>query len=175
MIFNDHALDSRACMGMVEPYNPAHLSGCSLDLTLSDHILIESLDMHHNGWVEVDITEGYTMAPKQFVLASTAETVTIPHDCCGQVILRSSAARAGLNHALAGFLDAGFSGTITLELTNQLQLSTFDLFKGQRLLQLVIHQLNSTPSNTYDRTGNYHGQSRTTPSNLNFAALQHNG
>lgn len=168
MILNDHSLDMRARAGMVTPYNPKHLSGCSLDLTLSDHILIESLDQYANGWAEADISKGYILAPKQFVLASTAETVMIPHDCCGQVFLRSSAARAGLDHCLAGFLDSGFKGTITLELSNKLQLSTFELFKGQRLLQLVIHQLDSTPSNTYDKTGNYHGQSRTTPSNLQF-------
>ena len=171
MILNDLALDKRAKAGMVTPYNPAHLSGCSIDLTLSDHILVESLDDSSNGWVECDITDGYSMIPKQFVLASTAEVITIPHDCCGKIFLRSSAARAGLDHCLAGFLDSGFSGQVTLELSNKLQLHNFELCKGQRLIQLVIYQLNSTPSNTYDRTGNYHNQRRATPSNLNFAPL----
>lgn len=173
MVLNDNALDTLAKAGMVEPYNPAHLSGCSIDLTLSDHILVESLNDNSNGWVECDITDGFAVKPKQFVLASTAEVITIPHDCCGKIFLRSSAARAGIDHALAGFLDAGFSGQVTLELINNLQLRSFELCKGQRLIQLVVYQLNSTPSNTYDLTGNYHGQRRVTPSNLNFAPLRH--
>lgn len=170
-VLNDHALDTLAQAGMVKPYNPAHLSGCSIDLTLSDHILVESVDDNSNGWVECSIENGYPMKPKQFVLASTAEVITIPHDCCGKIFLRSSAARAGLDHCLAGFLDAGFSGQVTLELSNKFQLHNFELRKGQRLIQLVVYQLNSTPSNTYDLTGNYHGQRRVTPSNLRFDPL----
>ena len=126
VVLNDSALHHEADQGMVKPYNPLHVSPCSIDLTLGDKILIESLDQNGNGWVEIDITNPYQLKPKQFILATTAETVRIPDDLSGQIILRSSAARAGWNHALAGWIDPGFNGQITLELTNQKQLNFLD-------------------------------------------------
>ncbi len=156
---------------MVEPYNPRHCSPCSIDLTIGDHVLVESLDDNGNGWVEIDITDGMQVIPKQFLLATTEEVITMPEDMCGQIILRSSAARAGWNHALAGFIDPGFSGQVTLELTNQLQLNQLTITKGDRLVQLVLHSLNEAPLHSYSVVGNYRNQRRVTPSNLNLSSI----
>ena len=170
-VVNDLSLAIHAKAGMVDPFIPSHLGPCSLDLTLSDHIFIESLDDNGGPWVEVDITDPYPLRPKQFCLASTHEVISIPEDMCGQIVLRSSAARAGLNHALAGFLDSGFSGQVTLELTNQLQLSSFKLHAGQRLVQLILHKLNAPAGSPYALRGNYQHQRGVTPSNNNFAPI----
>ena len=120
----------------------------------------------------IDITEPYQIKPKQFFLATTAETVSIPDDLSAQIILRSTAARAGFNHALAGWIDPGFRGQITLELTNQLQLHDLTVQAGMRLVQLVVFQLNYPVTNSYRVLGNYQGQQGVTPSNLNLQPIQ---
>ena len=171
MVLNDSALHHHADKGMVKPYNPLHVSCCSIDLTLGDEILVESLDMNSNGWVPVSIKEPYQLKPKQFILATTAETVRIPDDLLGQIILRSSAARAGWNHALAGWIDPGFNGQITLELTNQKQLNFLEIQAGMRLVQLVCFKLNVPASSPYYKVGNYCDQVGPTPSNNNLQSI----
>ena len=72
MIIADSSLHTLATGGMVHPYNDKHLSCCSIDLTLGDKILIESLDQRGNGWVEMDITVS---------LRTQAKTVCPCHHC----------------------------------------------------------------------------------------------
>lgn len=172
MILNDSSLGLLSAENfLVTPFNPNHVGPCSIDLTLSDTVLVESCDDKNGPWCSVNIDNGYKIAPKQFFLASTAETVAIPPDCCGQIILRSSTARAGINSLYAGFIDPGFVGTITLELVNELQLSHFEVQTGQRLIQLIIHSLNEPAVCPYEIKGNYQNQSAVTPSNLNFNSI----
>ncbi len=167
-VLSDQALTDLASNGMVKPFDSESVSPCSIDLRLGSQIQVESLDDNGNGWVPMDITAGYLLKPKQFVLAHTRETVTIPDGYSGQILLRSSAARAGFNHALSGWCDPGFSGQITLELTNQLQLHDLRICAGQRLLQLIIFGLDTPPALSYELTGNYQNQTGATISNLNF-------
>lgn len=167
-VLSDNALANLALNGLVEPFIPAHLSPCSIDLTLGDQIQVESLDDHGNGWVPLSISDPYFLRPKEFILASTAERVSIPENCSGQILLRSSAARAGYQHSLAGWLDPGFEGEVTLELCNQLLLHTLPLQAGQRLLQLIIFSLDAPPARSYSEVGNYQNQTGPTVSNLNF-------
>ena len=170
-VLHDTALAINAKAGMIKPFNADHISPSSVDLTLDDHILVESLDDNSNGWVEMDITTPYSLTPGQFVLASTAEVIAIPPDCCAQIILRSSAARAGFDHCLAGWIDSGWEGQITLELRNNLQLRPLQIHAGQRLVQLVVHKLVAPPAALYGVKGNYQHQRRTTPSNNNLSAI----
>lgn len=174
-VLNDSTLRRYASSGMVQPFNPQHISPCSVDLTLGNEILVESLDMNTNGWVPMDITEPYDLKPKQFILATTAETIKLPDDVSAQIILRSSAARAGWNHALSGWIDPGWSGQITLELTNQRQLSFLSVQAGQRLVQLVCFKLNQPAAMPYGLTGNYQNQVGVTPSNNNLSPITDNG
>ena len=171
MILSDTRIAINGKAGMIQPFNEDHISAASYDLTLADHILVESVDDNSDGWIEVNIDKPYIVKPKQFILASTEEIVTIPPNLCAQVVLRSSAARAGWNHALAGWIDPGFSGQITLELTNQRQLADLEVHTGQRLLQLVVHQLVTPPQALYGVKGNYQHQRRVTRSNLNLKAV----
>lgn len=151
---SDSALHSLANGGAVNPYNLNHLSPSSIDLTLGDTIQIESLDDSGNGWVEINIDTPYSLRPGQFVLGHTAEWIEMPLDCLGMVILRSSAARAGYDHAMAGLIDPGFCGEITLELSNKLQLHTLELQTGKRLVQLVMFKLDKEPFKPYGLTQN---------------------
>ena len=167
-VLSDNTLHDLARDGLISPYNPAYVSPCSIDLTLGSEIQIECLDDKMGPWLSMDITDPYRLKPKQFILAHTAETITIPDGYSGQILLRSSAARAGFNHALAGWIDPGFHGQITLELTNQLQLHDLEIHAGQRLLQLIIFSLDTPTTRPYGMVGNYQNQTGATISNLNF-------
>lgn len=167
-VLSDSTLKGLALNGLVSPFNPAHVSPCSIDLTLGTEIQVESLDDKMGPWLSMDITDPYFLKPKEFVLACTAETVSIPDNCSGQILLRSSAARAGYQHSLAGWLDPGFEGQVTLEICNQLLLHQLPLQAGQRLLQLIIFSLDMEAAFPYDLVGNYQNQTGATVSNLNF-------
>ena len=75
----------------------------------------------------------YDLAPGQFCLAATAETFYLPDNIAAEFKLKSSLARAGLNHALAGFADPGWTGSVlTLELTNTLRWHSLRLRPGMK-------------------------------------------
>lgn len=69
--------------------------------------------------VEVEPDEPFVLHPGEFVLGSIYETVTLPDDVAARVEGKSSLGRLGLlTHATAGFVDPGFSGHVTLEVSN---------------------------------------------------------
>jgi len=66
--------------------------------------------------IEIDISDRteedpYYLAPSEFVLAETIETFNLPDDISAQFVLKSSRAREGLNHLLAGWCDPGWHGS----------------------------------------------------------------
>ena len=102
--------------------------------------------------------EPYLLRPGQFVLAQTLETFAIPRDLSAQFLLKSSRAREGLGHLLAGWIDPGWHGSVlTLELQNVRQLQCVPLWPGMRIGQIVFHTLAERPQVTYDQTGRYNG------------------
>lgn len=85
----------------------------------------------------------FFIQPGEFILGVTAEKVKIPNDLVARVEGRSSLGRLGLIiHATAGFIDAGFEGTITLEIGNINKLP-IALYPGQRICQLAFEQMTS--------------------------------
>ena len=172
MILNDVALRQRAIDGLVSPLTLSNVQGSSIDLTLGTTIKVEAPVGSGGDWFEVDLTEqGYALDPGEFILAHTAETITIPDDCSAMVLLRSSAARAGYEHSLAGWCDPGFSGQITLELRNNLRFRHLPVSAGLRLCQLVVHKLEAAPEQLYAVRGSYQGQTGATASNNNFTQV----
>ena len=81
----------------------------------------------------------FVLEPNHFVLASTAESIRVPHDMAAYVEGRSSIGRLGLQVQNAGLIDAGFHGQITLELENQTGFPIV-LKKGVRICQIVFVQ-----------------------------------
>lgn len=172
MILNDSALRQRAVEGLVSPLTLSNIQGSSIDLTLGSTIKVENLEgVGWDMWRDVDITQPYRLAPGEFILAHTAETISIPEDCSGMVLLRSSAARAGYEHSLAGWCDPSFKGQITLELRNNCRYHYLPVECGMRLCQLVVHKLVNVPDQPYDIRGNYQGQMGVTESNYNFSEV----
>ena len=173
MILNDYSLHTRAERGMVKPYNSNHLQGCSIDLTLGPYIQIETGSDEEKAFRALDLSERgpYQMAPGEFLLAHTSETISIPDDCCGDLVLRSSAARAGFDHCLSGLIDPCFEGELTLELRNNLRNHTLDVYPGMRICQLVVHKLNYQSYSPYAERGHYQHQTGARLSNYNFKNL----
>lgn len=112
---------------------------------------------------EVPEGEYFELAPGEFALGAVLEHVAVGNTLCVQVDGRSSVGRGGLLvHATAGFVDPGFAGHITLELTNLNRLP-MRLWPGMRLGQLIVHPLNSRARRPYgseDRGSHYMNQPR---------------
>ena len=115
----------------------------------------------------------FILHPGEFVLASTYEVITLPDDIAGRLEGKSSLGRLGLlTHSTAGFIDPGFSGHITLELSNVANLPV-KLYPGMKIGQLCLIKLSSSAEHPYGSAlygSRYQGQRGPTPSKswLNF-------
>ena len=111
--------------------------------------------------VEVDPAEAFILHPGEFVLGSTFELVTLPDDIAARLEGKSSLGRLGLlTHSTAGFVDPGFSGHVTLELSNVATLP-IKLWPGMKIGQLCFFRLTSPSEHPYgsDKYGSrYQGQ-----------------
>lgn len=104
--------------------------------------------------IEVDPKEPFILHPGEFVLGSTYEQVTLPDNIAARLEGKSSLGRLGLlTHSTAGFIDPGFSGHVTLELSNVATLP-IKLWPGMKIGQLCFFQLSSPAINPYG-TGAY--------------------
>ncbi len=123
--------------------------------------------------VEVEPNEHFILHPGEFVLASTYEIITLPDDIAGRLEGKSSLGRLGLlTHSTAGFIDPGFSGHITLELSNVANLPV-KLFPGMKIGQLCLIKLSSPAEHPYGSAvyaSRYQGQRGPTASRswINF-------
>ncbi len=117
--------------------------------------------------------EPFILHPGEFVLGATYEKVTLGDDIAARLEGKSSLGRLGLlTHSTAGFVDPGFTGHITLELSNMATLPIM-LWPGMKIGQLCFFQLSSAAENPYGSAVNlsrYQGQRGPTASrsHLNF-------
>ena len=100
---------------------------------------------------------GMPLQPGEFILASTYERVALPDNISAQFLLKSSIARCGVNHLLAGWIDAGFAGNITLELHN-VSRNPILLTSGMKIGQLVFFKHTDTGLMSYRHRGQYVGK-----------------
>jgi dCTP deaminase len=124
--------------------------------------------------VEVDGGEPFILHPGEFVLGSTLERITLPDDLVARLEGKSSLGRLGLLiHSTAGFIDPGWDGHVTLELSNVANLP-ITIYYGMKIGQLSFVQLTEPAEHPYG-TGalgsKYQGQAGPTPSRYwkNFA------
>ena len=156
----------------LEPYDPGMIQPSSIDVRLDkffrlfdNHkypVIDPSLDQPElTRLVEVSSDDGFVLHPGEFVLGSTLETVTLPDDQAARVEGKSSLGRLGLmTHATAGFVDPGFSGHVTLELSNVATLPII-LWPGMKIGQLCFFRLSSPAENPYGSAkygSHYQGQ-----------------
>jgi len=104
--------------------------------------------------VEAKPSEPFILHPGEFVLGSTYEQVSLPDDVAARLEGKSSLGRLGLlTHSTAGFIDPGFTGHVTLELSNVATLPIM-LWPGMKIGQLCFFRLSSPAENPYG-TGAY--------------------
>ena len=157
----DHQLRSLCrTTGLVEPFDPDLVNPASIDVTLGSTILREGRHAYtgEDRWVEVDIENGvYSLEPGEFVLAHTAELIRVPNYLECVFNLKSSRGREGYDHLMAGYIDPGFTGRVTLELVNVNRYHHLPLEHGMRIGQLRFSRLDAKPLRSYAVTGRYHG------------------
>ena len=169
---------------VLDPYDPAMVQPSSVDVRIDrffrlfDNHKYAHIDPAENQpdltrLVEVAADEPFILHPGEFVLGSTYEMVTLPDDIAARLEGKSSLGRLGLlTHSTAGFIDPGFSGHVTLELSNMATLP-IKLWPGSKIGQLCFFKLTSPAEHSYGsgQYGNrYQGQRGPTASrsHLNF-------
>jgi dCTP deaminase len=117
--------------------------------------------------VEVPDDEAFLLHPGEFVLGSTLEVITLGDDLASRLEGKSSLGRLGLlTHSTAGFIDPGFSGHVTLELSNVANLP-IKLYPGMKIGQICVLPLSSPSEHPYGSAvygSRYQGQRGPTPS-----------
>ena len=180
----DIAAEIKAGRVQVEPFDPKMIQPSSVDVRLDRFFRvfenhryevidpsIEQPDLTREVAVAPD--DFFILHPGEFVLASTYEVITLPDDIAGRLEGKSSLGRLGLlTHSTAGFIDPGFSGHITLELSNVANLPV-KLYPGMKIGQLCLIRLSSSAEHPYGSAvygSRYQGQRGPTPSKswLNF-------
>jgi dCTP deaminase len=186
VLLSDRDLAAELAAGRlaIEPYDAAMLQPSSLDVRLDrffrvfDNTRYTHIDPavrqdELTSLVEANGDEPFVLHPGEFVLGSTFELVTLPDDLAGRLEGKSSLGRLGLlTHSTAGFIDPGFSGHITLELSNVANLP-ITLWPGMKIGQLCLFRLSSPAQHPYGSAqagSRYQGQRGPTPSRayLNF-------
>lgn len=170
MILSDREIAQLCREGMVKPFDRTLVNPASLDVRLGSFIRIESatspemilLNLTKEGWTE---RVPYLLRPGQFVLAETFETFNLPDTIAAQFMLKSSRAREGLEHLMAGYCDPGWNGSkLTMELHNSRQLHCIAIWPGMKIGQMVFHRMSQQPERSYAVTGRYNGDSTVTAS-----------
>lgn len=155
---------------IVQPFISSHLNPASLDVCLGSSIAVENqaspemviIDLVKEGWTE---RTPYLLKPGQFILAETLEKFYMPDFLAAQFMLKSSRAREGLEHLMAGYCDPGWHGSrLTMELHNSRQLHHVPIWPGMRIGQIVFHRMSKTPEKSYRITGRYNNDAKVTPS-----------
>lgn len=180
MLLSDRDLKSAVETGrlVLDPYTPELVQPASVDVRLdrwfrvfngSTHTHIDPSQEQDDltRLVEVEDGEPFVLHPGEFVLASTLETVGLADDLAARLDGKSSLGRLGLlTHSTAGFIDPGFSGHVTLELSNVANLP-ITLWPGMKIGQLCVFQLSSPAEHPYGSAvlqSHYQGQRGPTPS-----------
>ncbi|GAB89220.1 dCTP deaminase [Gordonia rhizosphera] len=186
MLLSDRDIRSEIADGRlsVEPFDPGLVQPSSIDVRLDNlfrvfnntrytHIDPAQRQDELTSLVEPPAGEPFVLHPGEFVLGSTLEVCTLPDSLAGRLEGKSSLGRLGLlTHSTAGFIDPGFSGHITLELSNVANLP-ITLWPGMKIGQLCLFRLSSPAEHPYGSSAvgsKYQGQRGPTPSKayLNF-------
>ena len=180
MLLSDRDIKAELAAGRIglDPHEPEMIQPSSIDVRLDRYFRL--FDNHKYPFIdpsvdqpeltrliEVDPEEPFILHPGEFVLGSTYEVITLPDDVAARLEGKSSLGRLGLlTHSTAGFIDPGFSGHVTLELSNVATLP-IKLWPGMKIGQLCFFRLSSAAENPYGSAkygSRYQGQRGPTPS-----------
>lgn len=169
-----------------DPYDPAMVQPSSVDVRVDNRFRVfhnaryPFIDVRRpmedlTELVEVDRDEPFILHPGEFVLGQTLERVRLPDDLVARLEGKSSLGRLGLLiHSTAGFVDAGFEGNLTLELSNVANLP-ITIYHGMPIGQISFMRMDGPVESPYgsgEAGSKYQGQAEPTPSRfyLNFGS-----
>jgi len=162
----------------IEPYDEALLQPSSVDVRVDRYFRVfhnaryPYIDVREpqedlTELVEIEVDQPFILHPGEFVLGSTLERITLPNDLVARLEGKSSLGRLGLLiHSTAGFIDPGWDGHVTLELSNVANLP-ITIYFGMKIGQLSFVQLSEpaeTPYGSAKLGSKYQGQRGPTPS-----------
>lgn len=174
MILSDRTIKEAIAAGRlaIEPLDPDSIQPASVDVRLDRQLRVFRIG--HQAYIDVrqsteeitelvEIREGepFFLHPGEFALASTLETLTLPDDIVAHVEGRSSLGRLGLViHATAGFVAPGWTGKLTLELSNMAKMP-ISLYYGMKIGQISFLRMSTPVERPYGSAGlrsKYQGQ-----------------
>ncbi|RWZ68203.1 dCTP deaminase [Labedella populi] len=162
MLLSDRDIRAELTSGRIalDPYEPEMIQPSSIDVRLDRFFRL--FDNHKYPFIdpaedqpeltrliEAKPDEAFVLHPGEFVLGSTFESVTLPDDVAARLEGKSSLGRLGLlTHSTAGFIDPGFEGHVTLELSNVATLP-IKLWPGMKIGQMCFFRLSSPAERPY--------------------------
>ncbi len=170
MVLSDRTIREELAAGrlVIEPFDDAYLQPSSVDVRVAAEFRV----FHNNRRPFIDVRqanddltevvvipprEPFILPPGEFVRGSTVERVALPDDLVARLEGKSSLGRLGLLiHSTAGYIDPGFDGTITLELSNVARLP-ISIYPGMAIGQISFQQMTTPVDRPY--RGKYQGQS----------------
>lgn len=180
MVLSDHTIKEEIASGRIRiiPLDPADIQPSSVDLHLDRsfrvfaHARCPYIDVKQptDGLTElvtIDHDTPFILHPGEFVLASTLERVALPNDIVARLEGKSSLGRLGLLiHSTAGYVDPGWEGNLTLELSNVARLP-ITLYYGMTIAQISFLRMTSAADHPYGSErirSKYQGQTEPTAS-----------
>jgi dCTP deaminase len=186
VVLSDRTIRAEIEAGRIvfDPFDPAMIQPSSVDVRVDNKFRVfhnarrPYIDVREpmddlTELVTVDDDRPFVLHPGEFVLGQTLERVTLPDDLVARLEGKSSLGRLGLLiHSTAGFVDSGFSGNLTLELSNVANLP-ITIYEGMPIGQISFMRMDGPVERPYGsrETGSkYQGQAEPTPSRfyLNF-------
>lgn len=157
-----------------------NINSASIDITFDNYIMTENEGIYSGFPDVIDISnkenismsereiprDGYNIFPDEFILASSAEVFNLPDDIVAEFVLKSSQARNGLNHLLAGYCDPGWNRSkLTLEFKNNSRYHKLKIRAGSKAGQVKFYRVKRVPKDqSYSVVGQYNGQKKVTSS-----------
>ena len=182
MVLSDKSIREEVATGRIgiDPFSPDDVQPASVDLHLDDKVLVfrnstaPFIDLRRdipelNEMVIIEDDEPFILHPGEFVLGNTLERIRLSDSIVARLEGKSSLGRIGLLiHSTAGFVDPGWDGHLTLELSNVSRLP-LTLYKGMPIGQISFQYLSTPAENPYgskELRSRYQGQTEPTASRM---------
>lgn len=182
MVLSDHTIKEELARGriVIEPLGEGCIQPASVDVHLDYQLLVfrnsrrAYIDVREEQgdlteMVEIEEDAPFMLHPGEFVLASTREHIELPDDLVARLEGKSSLGRIGLLiHSTAGYVDPGWKGHLTLELSNVANLPV-TLYYGMKIGQISYLRLSTPVDHVYgseELGSKYQGQAAPTASRM---------
>lgn len=180
MVLSDRTIKEEIAKGriVIDPFDPSCVQPASVDLHLDKKLLVFRTWRHPfqidvkltldglTELVEIQQGEPFSLQPGEFILVSTVESITLPDDIVARLEGKSSLGRIGLLiHSTAGYVDPGWKGHLTLEISNVNRMPIL-LYAGMKISQISFLRLTTAAERPYGHPGlksKYQGQVDPTP------------